>query len=270
MILEQLQAELKLRGFSERTVKSYVFYNTKFIEYTKKQPEEVTEDDIKLYLAYLIGDQKRNPATVALVRAALKFHYDDLLKRGIVTLKTPKIQKKLPTVLTKDEVRKLIEAAPTQKSRMIMMLLYSSGLRVSECCNLKLSDLELGQKMGWVRCGKGGKDRLFILSEGFVEGTKGFLGGRSATYLFANRSGAPLSARNIQKIVATSARRAGIGKSVSPHTLRHSFATHLLESGESIRKIQELFGHSNMQTTQIYTRVSTEELRKVRSPLDSL
>ena len=141
---------------------------------------------------------------------------------------------------------------------------------MEEVANLTVGVIDIKRRTILVEDGKGGKDRLFILSEGFVEGTKGFLGGRSATYLFANRSGAPLSARNIQKIVATSARRAGIGKSVSPHTLRHSFATHLLESGESIRKIQELLGHSNLQTTQIYTKVSTEELKKIISPLDRL
>ncbi|MBI2144428.1 tyrosine-type recombinase/integrase [Candidatus Woesearchaeota archaeon] len=225
---------------------------------------------MKAYLANLIGDKRKNSATVALVRAALKFYYDGVLKKSIVTLKTPKIQKKLPTVLAREEVKRLIDSAPTAKSRLILMMLYSSGLRVSECCNLTTKNLELDQKIGWVRDGKGGKDRLFILSEGIIEHLKQHMNGKNTEHLFTNKSGKPLSARNIQKIVATSARRAGLAKTVSPHTLRHSFATHLLESGESIRKIQELLGHSNLQTTQIYTKVSTEELRKVKSPLDSL
>ncbi len=270
MSLERLETELKLRGFSDKTLKSYLFYNNKFLQFANKQPEQVTEDDVRAYLARLIGDEKKNPATVALVRAALRFHYDEVLKKGIVTLKTPKIQKKLPVVLTKDEMKKLIETASTQKSKLMLMLLYSSGLRVSECCSLKVNDLELDQKMGWVRNGKGGKDRLFILSEGLVEALRGYISTKTSEHLFANKSGKQLSARNIQKIVGTTARRAGIQKEVTPHTLRHSFATHLLESGESIRRIQELLGHSNLQTTQIYTKVSTEELRKVKSPLDSL
>ena len=270
MALEQLEIELKLRGFSERTVKSYLFYNNKFLQFTTKPPEAIAEEDIKAYLANLIGDKKKNAATVALVGAALRFYYDGVLKKNIVTLKTPKIQKKLPTVLTREEVKRLIDSAPTEKSRLILKMLYSSGLRVSECCNLKINDLELGQKVGWVRDGKGGKDRLFILSEGIMEPLHSFVAGRNTVHIFTNKAGNALTPRNVQKIVATSARRAGINKSVSPHTLRHSFATHLLESGESIRKIQELLGHSNLQTTQIYTKVSTEELRKVKSPLDSL
>jgi integrase/recombinase XerD len=270
MVLEQLETELKLRGFSERTVKSYLFYNNKFLLFSNKAPEAVTEEDVRGYLAYLISDKKKNSATVALVRAALKFHYDDLLKRNIVTLKTPKIQKKLPTVLSRDEVKKLIDYAPTFKSKLILMLLYSSGLRVSECCNLKAADLEFEQKMGWVRNGKGGKDRMFILSEGMIDGLKTFAANKTDVHVFSNKSGQALSPRNLQKIVGTAARRAGINKQVSPHTLRHSFATHLLESGESIRKIQELLGHSNLQTTQIYTKVSMDELKKVKSPLDDL
>src|SRR3989338_8274771 len=110
MTLQQLETELKLRGFSDKTVKSYLFYNNKFLLFTNKAPDAVTEDDVRGYLAYLIADRKKNSATVALVRAALKFYYDGLLKKGIVTLKTPKIQKKLPTVLSRDEVKKLIEA----------------------------------------------------------------------------------------------------------------------------------------------------------------
>ena len=270
MPLEQLETELKLRGFSERTVKSYLFYNNKFLQFIGKPSETIAEEDIKAYLASLIGDKKKNAATVALVRAALKFYYDGILKKNIVTLKTPKIQKKLPTVLTKEEVKRLIDAAPTHKSKLILMMLYSSGIRVSECCNLKLNDLELDQKMGWVRDGKGGKDRLFIISEGILHMLRDFVTGRSSEYIFSNKAGKALTPRNIQKIVATSAKRAGINKTVSPHTLRHSFATHLLDSGENIRKIQELLGHSNLQTTQIYTKVSTEELRKVKSPLDNL
>jgi integrase/recombinase XerD len=271
MSLEQLETELKLRGFSERTIKSYLFYNNKFLQHSNKPSEAITEDDVRSYLAFLIGDQKKNSATVALVRAALKFHYDDVLKKNIVTLKTPKIQKKLPIVLSRDEVKSLIELAPTYKSKLILMLLYSSGLRVSECCNLKASDLEFDQKMGWVRNGKGGKDRMFILSDGIISSLHNHVNSRSPTdYLFTNKEGKPLSARNLQKIVGTAARRAGINKKVSPHTLRHSFATHLLENGESIRRIQELLGHSNLQTTQIYTKVSMDELKKVKSPLDEL
>lgn len=270
-MLEHLETELKLRGFSDRTVKAYMIHNAKFLEFSKKELQSISEDDIKHYLGYLISDKKASPRTVALVKAALRFNYDEVMKRGIVTIKTPKISQHLPTVLSKSEVKSLINAAKAAKSKLMIMCLYSSGLRISECIKLRLGDLELDERIGWVRGGKGNKDRLIILSESLVKAVREYIGRENAvSYLFTNSKGSPLSARNVQKIVERAARKAGIAKKVSPHTLRHSFATHLLESGTDIRKIQELLGHSNLQTTQIYTKVSTEELKKVKSPLDSL
>ncbi len=269
-MFDKLSMELKLRNFSERTVLAYVTQNKRFLEFVKKEPSLVSEDDVKSYLAYLLSSRKVSPRTAALVKAALKFHYDEVLKRGIVNLKTPKTEKHLPTVLSRDEVKRLIEAAKAEKSKLIIMLLYSAGVRLSECLKMRQKDLEIGEKIGWVRGGKGGKDRMIILSESLIGKLKGRLDGEDDSYLFTGKLGEPLSARNVQKIVERAARKAGIRKRVSPHTLRHSFATHLLESGTDIRKIQELLGHSNLQTTQIYTKVSTEELKKVKSPLDSL
>ena len=268
-MLKKLETELKLRGFSQNTVKAYVIHNKKFLEFTGKKPEEVVEEDIKGYLASLMG--KRSTASVSLVKASLKFLFDEIMGREIVKFKTPKGSKKLPVVLSRDEVRKLIEAASTHKSRLIIKLLYSSGLRLSECVNMKINDLELKEKIGWVRKGKGGKDRMFILSHNtFEELTEYIKSKPQKGNLFTNKKGTALSPRNIQKIIALAARKAGINKRVTPHTMRHSFATHLLEGGTDIRKIQELLGHSNLQTTQIYTKVSTEELKKVQSPLDAL
>ena len=269
--MDELKIELKLRGFSENTIKAYVRHNSRFLDYIKKPVDQVEEQDIKNYLAYLIADKKLAPSTIALVRAALKFYYDEMLSKNIVHVKTPKSTKKLPVVLTKYEVKDLIKAASTKKSRLIIMLLYSSGLRLSEALNLKVKDLELSRGMGWVRGGKGAKDRMFIISEKLAkELSKYIKKNKIEDLLFPNRKGEPLSPNNIQKIVETAAKNAGIDKKVSPHTLRHSFATHLLESGVGIRQIQELLGHANLQTTQIYTKVSTEELRKIKSPLDSL
>ena len=149
--------------------------------------------------------------------------------------------------------------------------LRSSGLRLSEALNLKVSDLELEENIGWVRQGKGGKDRMFILSEALTKELKKYIAKQKVKgYLFPNRLGKQLTPNNIQKIVSRAAKVAKINKKVSPHTLRHSFATHLLESGVGIRQIQELLGHANLQTTQIYTKVSTEELKKIQSPLDSI
>lgn len=269
-MLQKLHTELKLRGFSEKTVSSYTFYNKKFLDFCRKSPEDVSEEDIKQYIGHLISSNKA-PSSVALVKASLKFFYDEVLKRNIVNFKTPKNAKKLPVVLTKNEVKKLIDSAGSEKNRLMLMLLYSSGIRLSELVNMKAGDLELNERIGWVRKGKGAKDRLIILSENLIKGINDYIGKKSPKEcLFVGRNNNSISGRQVQKIVASAAKSAGINKRVSPHTLRHSFATHLLESGTDIRKIQELLGHSNLQTTQIYTKVSTEELKKVKSPLDNL
>lgn len=267
----QLQTELQLRGFSPRTINTYLKQNKLFLNYIKKQPCDITEVEIKEYLAYCLSDKKLTNSSVALIKAALKFYYDEILKKNIVNLKTPKIARKLPEILTKGEVKKLLTRLTHTKSRIIVKLLYSSGIRVSECLNLKVEDLDLIQKIGWVRSGKGAKDRMFILSNDVCQELRKYIPSSEIKgLLFKSKHHKPLTARNIQKIVHRAARNAGIQKNVTPHKLRHSFATHLLEAGTDIRIIQELLGHSNLQTTQIYTKVSQEQMRKVKSPLDML
>ncbi|MEK6950259.1 MAG: site-specific tyrosine recombinase/integron integrase [Nanoarchaeota archaeon] len=271
-MLHLLQSELQLRGFSPRTIETYLYQNQKFLEFIRKEPEQVQEKDIKAYLGHLLVDKKNAHSSVALAKAALKFYYDEILKKNMVNLKTPKLARKLPEVLTKEELRRLLAAFTHCKSRILVKVLYSSGIRLSECLNLKIEDLELGNKIGWVRQGKGGKDRMFILSEDVAEEILQYVNtiNRRTGYLFRGGQGKPLTPRNVQKIVQKAAQKAGIIKHLTPHKLRHSFATHLLEAGTDIRIIQELLGHSNLQTTQIYTKVSQQQLRKVKSPLDSL
>ena len=270
-ILEKLETELKLRGFSQHTLRAYITANKLFLEWIKKQPEQVTEQDIKSYLAHLISDKNILASSIALKKAALKFLFDEILKKNIVNLKTPKIPKHVPVVLTKDEVRQLIDSAGSHKSKVMIQFLYSSGLRLSELINLKVNDLEIKEKIGWVRKGKGSKDRIFILSDNLIKELEKYklTLDPDEKYLFPGIKG-HISSRNVQKIVEKAAERAGLKKKVYPHMLRHCFATHLLEAGVDIRKIQELLGHSNLQTTQIYTSVSKEELKKVKSPLDNL
>jgi integrase/recombinase XerD len=266
--MEKLITELRLRGFSKKTIDTYVLHNKAFLVYIKKEAQTITEDDIKKYLGYCISEKQSSPRTVALARAALKFYYDEVLKKNIVNMKTPKIPRKLPVVLTKEEVKILLHHAQTRKSKLMLMMLYSSGLRVSELVSLKRQDLELEKKTLWVRRGKGGKDRLVILSDMLIQELKQFMD-KNKIYVFPGRNGM-LTPRNIQKMIKLAALKAGINKKVSPHTLRHSFATHLLENGTDIRMIQELLGHSNLATTQIYTQVSDEQKRKIKSPLDEL
>jgi len=267
--LEKLETELKLRAFSPRTVQSYLFYNRKFLEFIKKEPEQMNEDDIKKYIASLM-EKNISPKSIIMIKAALKFFYDEVLGKNIVNIKSPKVSQKLPVVLTREEIKKLIDSIKNEKHRLIIALLYSSGMRLSELVNLKVGDLELEERIGWVRGGKGAKDRLFLISHKLLDELKeNTKGKKESDFIFEGYKGS-MSPRNIQKIVTSETKKAGIKKSVHVHTLRHTFATHLLESGEDIRKIQELLGHANLSTTQIYTHVSTEELKKIKNPLDEL
>jgi integrase/recombinase XerD len=268
-MLEDLETELKLRAFSPQTLKAYLFWNRKFLEFNKKTPQDVTEDDVRKFIAEKIS-KNFAPKSIILIKAALKFYYDGVLKKNIVNLETPKVARKLPAVLTREEIKKLIDSAENKKHKMMIKFLYSSGLRLNELINLKIGDLEFSEGIGWVRSGKGGKDRIFILSNKMIDELKNFTKDKpSESFLFEGRNGR-LSARAVQKTISSVAKKSGIQKSIHVHTLRHSFATHLLESGEDIRKIQELLGHSNLSTTQIYTHISTAELKKVKNPLDSL
>jgi site-specific recombinase XerD len=248
------------------TVRNYGFFAEKFLEHVGKDAAEVNEDDAKMYLSSLFDTKAKN--TIMLAAASLKFFYQEVLGKSFAAVKMPKKEKTLPEVLTKDEVKALLGAAETEKSRLLMSLLYSSGLRVSEVVNLKREHLNGEEKTGWVRKGKGSKDRLFALSEGLVSDVEKYLEGRENEYVFSKSK--PLTTRNVQKIVKRAAERAGLKKRVTPHTLRHSFATHLLEQGTDIRVIQAMLGHASLSTTQVYTHVSSEQIKQVANPLDGL
>ncbi|MBI2650092.1 tyrosine-type recombinase/integrase [Candidatus Woesearchaeota archaeon] len=271
-MFEKLATELKIRGFSKRTVDTYLYHNRKFAEFTKKEPKAVDEDDAKKYIACLMTELKYKPSSVNLALSSLKFFYNEILQnRAFNAVKAPKPEKKLPTVLTKDEVRKLLNAAENPKHRLLIEFMYSSGLRVSECVSLKIDDLDLNEKIGKIKHGKGNKERYIILSDSLILHLNEYLKNKkdSSSYIFSIKNH-PITARQAQKVVKEAAKTAGIKKRVFCHALRSSFATHLLEAGTDIRVIQELLGHSNLSTTQIYTKVSTQQLKKVKSPLDSL
>jgi len=269
--LKKLEVELKLRGSSPRTVDAYFRNVNLFLNETKKSPQEISEEDIKLYFATLISEKNINPRSIAVKKAAIKFFFQEVIGKNIVNLKTPKIPKSIPIFLTHQELTKLFDAATSKKSLLIMRLLYSTGLRVSECVNLKVSDLELVNNMGWVRSGKGRKDRAFFLSSKLSDEIQKYIQtlDEKEIYLFPGKNG-HLSTRNIQQIIKLTAKKAGIQKKVTAHKLRHSFATHNLNKGVDIRLIQELLGHSDLSTTQIYTHVSKEQLKKVKNVLDDL
>jgi len=205
--------------------------------------------------------------------SAIKYAYSNLLKFDpTINIKRPKREKKLPTVLTTDETKSLLNSCETKKSKLMLSLLYATGMRVSEIINLELKDLVFEENIGYIRQAKGNKDRIFnipnFLKKDLLKQIK-HQTDLNQNLLFSGPKG-KLSSRNLQKIVQLTAKKANIKKEVHPHTLRHSFATHLLESGVDIRKIQELLGHADLSTTQIYTHISKEELKKIASPLDNL
>jgi len=272
MTLKKLETELKIRGFSIRTVDAYVFHAKNFLEFIKKEPQNVTEEDAKSYLAHLMTEHNYKPKSVNLALSALKYFFKEIVQNTAFNgLKAPKLEKKIPTVLSKQEVKQLLDSSQNPKHRLLIEFMYSAGLRVSECVSLKTDDLDFSEKMGKIRNGKGNKERYIILSDTLIRHLQLYLSAKkdSSSYIFSvnNR---PITIRQAQYVVKDAALKAGIRKRVFCHALRSSFATHLLEAGTDIRVIQELLGHADLSTTQIYTKVSTQQLKKVKSPLDSL
>ena len=266
-----LRAELKIRGYSEKTIKAYLNYNGRFLHFIKKSPRSITRLDIVYYLEYL-RDHKHSNATLNLAYSALRFYYAEILGRRFFTnLKRAKRDKKLPLVLSSEEIKRMIEVTENIKHTLILRMLYASGLRVSELIRLKIEDIDIPRKLIWVRQGKGAKDRLTLLSESIVQSLISYLSQRRfpSEYLFNNKD-RTLSIRTIQKIVETAAKKAKIAKKVHCHTLRASFATHLLEAGINLAIIQKLLGHSKPETTQFYIQLSSRQLEQVKSPLDAL
>jgi integrase/recombinase XerD len=269
--LKKLEVELKISKNSGYTLRNYVDFNRKFLAYIKKNPDDMKEDDVKLYLSENLSNS--SSSTVIIFLSALKYAFSNILKKDITSnIKRPKKEKRIPSVLTKEEVKKLISSIVSKKSRLMISFIYACGFRVSELINLKVKDLNFEEKSGRVTQGKGKKDRMFNIPEFLIEDLKEQVEVQKKAnqeYLFTGPKG-KLSSRNLQKMVQKAAIRAGIEKEVHPHTLRHSFATHLLENGTDIRKIQELLGHSDLSTTQIYTHISREELKKIKSPIDEV
>ena len=269
--LEKLRVELTISKNSKYTLRNYINANLELLEFCKKNPEEITEDDVKSFMAEKLSDQASS--TIIVFLSALRYAYSNILKKDVTLgIKRPKREKRIPAVLTKDEVIRLFNALPNKKSKLMISLIYACGFRISELLNLKINDLNFEEMTGYVRQAKGKKDRVFNIPQFLLKSLKKQVLNQQESnqdYLFTGPNG-KLTDRNLQKIVRIATKKARIEKEVHPHTLRHSFATHLLENGVDIRKIQELLGHADLSTTQIYTHISTEELKKIPSPIDDL
>lgn len=267
--LLNLKRELQIRCCSPKTVKSYVGVNRRFLEYSKKSPDLVDLDDVKRYLETMVSNGA-SKSTVSVTINALKFYYRNILKRQFfIDIKHPKKDARLPVVLNLNEISALLSSIENEKHRLAMSLMYAGGLRVSELRNLRVNDIDFVQNIIHVKQAKGGKDRITILSRNLAEKLKKFTDAKQAKdYVFAASNGKPLTTRTFQKIFFNALKKADIKKDASCHSLRHSFATHLLENGTDIRYIQKLLGHKKLETTQIYTQVSVKSLIDIISPLE--
>jgi integrase/recombinase XerD len=261
-----MKTEMLRRKFSKRTIDSYLFCISKFLGKIKKAPRKITKNDVKDYLDSL-ALRNKSGSTINVYYCSIKFLLEEVLRRNIkLDFRYSRRPKSLPEVLSKEEVKALFGAIQNKTHRLMAELLYSSGMRVSELLNLKVRDLELDSGHGWIRKGKGGKDRPFVVAESI----KNDLINHIACNKLADCLLFPKHPRTIQEIVRKAAKKAGIMKNVHPHTLRHSFATHLIQNKYNVSDVQSLLGHSSMQTTMVYVHLAAPRLFSVKSPLDSL
>ena len=267
MTFQRLRQELKIRRCSPRTIKTYLHYNNALLKFCKKSFHEVSRQDVRDYLEYL-ADKRRSGSTMRLAFNALLFYYRNVLQTNIMYgIKIPKRDQKITVSLTKEEIYKLLEAIDNPKHKLLIELIYGSGLRASEAVKIKYKHILVDEKMLIVRSGKGGKDRKTILSEKFIYKLKEQ--DNPETYLFPGRNG-HLTIRSIQAILKKAAKKAKLKKKVYPHLLRHSFATHLDESGVKTRHLKKILGHKDQKTTDGYIYDSGKELKHIKSPGDEL
>ena len=269
-----MEQEMRLRNLSGKTVKSYLSHARRFLNFTQKPSESMTEDDVRKYIRYFFRDDGSNYSAVRQCLGALNFLFNIVLHMNILlTIPYPKGERRLPIVLTMQEVSRLLSSTDNPKHRLLLKLIYSCGLRVSEAVKIKTTDLDLENQTLHIRCGKGRRDRIIPLPSSIILEIRTFLyPDQRNPYLFRARpdKSGHLTVSAVQRIVKNLSRRAGMRKPVHPHTLRHSFATHLLEQGTDIRFIQALLGHKRITTTELYTQVSTVSLKGIRNPLDGL
>lgn len=267
-ILEKVQNLLKLRGYSQKTQKSYFLYIREFLAFAKKNKIVNKNTAIE---KYLLNKEKKNlsPQTINLSLSAVKFlYYEVLKKKKKINFRCVKRNKKLPIVLSKKEVEKIIKSIKNPKHKLIVSLGYASGLRVSEVVNLKVGNINLDELTIHVKNAKGKKDRITIFSNTLIPSLKEFINGKEVNdFVLESNRGGKLTTTSLQKVFQNGLKKACIKKNATFHSLRHSFATHLLENGVDIRYVQELLGHNNIRTTQRYTKVTNPMLKNIKSPL---
>jgi site-specific recombinase XerD len=271
---DRMETELKLRGMSPRTAKCYLRVVYNFVQYSRRPAEQMGVPEARAYVLYLIQEKKLSQSSVIQAVCALRFFYCKVLRRSFDLDELPyqKRKRQLPQALSEREVAALLAAEPNPKYRLVLMTLYSGGLRLQEALRLRPADLDTKGMRIRIRAGKGGKERYVMLASTLIAPLRTYLKRyQPEKWLFYGKTKAdPLNPRSVQKQITKAAEAAGIGQRVTAHVLRHSFATHLLDRGTNLRYIQELLGHSSIKTTMIYIHVSRRTLSRVVSPLDWL
>ena len=266
-LIQKLKDRCNLKGFSKQTIKSYTYNVSRFLGFLDKSRLNLSIDNVKEYL--LVQNVGTN--TSRLQYASISFFFREILKTPFSFEEIPlkKKEKQLPRVISKEKIKQMIELTDNLKHKLVIKLLYSSGLRLQELIDLKRKDIDFERGILNVKKGKGNKDRVTLISENLkLDLLKYYSNNTFKTeYVFEGRNG-KYTKKSVQKVLDLAGKK--VGAKVTPHMLRHSFATHLLESGTDIRHIQKLLGHSDLKTTEIYTHVSTKDLSKIKSPLDNI
>lgn len=267
--LKKLENELRLRNYSPKTIKSYTGCVTEYLRAKQNKLNSVDVDFIKKYLLSIIDRGMSSQTTNQHLQAINFFCWNVLKFHGKIDIKFAKTPSKLPVVLSRDEIQRMLSVINNEKHKLMIALAYSGGLRVSEIINLKIKDINSEELTIHIKGAKGNKDRITIFPEKLVADIGKIIANRDFNdYVFASERGGKLTERTAQKVFENAIIKTGIQKDATFHSLRHSFATHLLENGVDVRYVQELLGHANIRTTQIYTKVTNPMLRNIKSPLE--
>ena len=273
-LLNKAKSQLYIRNYSPRTIASYISSLNNFAEWLiQEKVNQVTDKEVEKYLYHLKKNRNRSISGMKQTVASLKILFTDILKKEIPDSLNIRFRKeeKIPVVLSEEEVAAVIKAVHNLKHKVILMTIYSAGLRLSECLALTVADMDFDRYQIRIRQGKGKKDRQTVLSRTLLSEMKDYLiKFCPKIFLFEGQKGGRYSASSVQAIMKRAVKKSGIKKHATVHTLRHSFATHLLENGTDIRFIQELLGHKRLETTQIYTHISKIAFDRIKSPLDRL
>lgn len=271
---DRMMHDLELAGYVPKTRAIYLYAIRDFAAHHRRSPEQLGADEVRGWVDWLMTEGKIGPQRIRQHMAALKFLYTKTLWKpeNVSFLSWPSDPQKLPTVLSAEEIERLLGALERPKYRVLFTLVYATGLRVREACRLETRDIQAARGVIHVRHAKGKKERFVMLSPRLLVISRAYWRATRppSPWLFASRTGRSLSAETARTALRLAATKADIEKKVTPHVLRHSFATHLLESGTDLRVIQVLLGHGTIKTTTRYARVSTELLARTPSPLDRL